>query len=72
MQTLALPLSEAHARYSLEWNRRRDSVGHLWGALGAVDRTVKTRAEYIPPGWTRILAAADSNTKTGLYLSQSS
>jgi len=29
-RSLARALSEAHSRYSLEWNRRRASVGHLW------------------------------------------
>jgi putative transposase len=29
-KSLALALSEAHSRYSLEWNPQRDSVGHLW------------------------------------------
>jgi putative transposase len=28
-KSMALALSEAHSRYSLEWNRRRNSVGHL-------------------------------------------
>jgi putative transposase len=78
-KSMALALSEAHSRYSLDWNRRRDSVGHLWqnrffscplddghlrAALLYVDRN-PVRAKWVAEAWDWRWSSAKAHTTPG-------